>query len=240
MPAHRLHKTKKDREQAIRDKHKRYYQSNKDHIRTKRKERYRQEMILERKERNADIEEKKQAFWEQQARNEYKHSLTFNTHRLYRNTLEELRKLEKKVNEYLSDSGSTYLERSYHRYLVWTQSDIRHIETSPLEPSYKAFKSMVDAVGKISGGILNEYGAGREWKECQRLMRRIRYLIQSIDDLECAYLEQQTSTAQTGSSLLEERYSKGKLQFQDSDTGQWLDRLHCRGYIAALDEHLFG
>ncbi|KAK1218012.1 hypothetical protein PQX77_019310 [Marasmius sp. AFHP31] len=244
MPAHRLHKTKKDQQQAIKDKHKRYYQryftssdssiskflisytlqSNEDKIRAKRRERYGKERDIERKERKAAVEEKKRAFWEETAHAEYK-----------RNTLAELRTLEEKINTYLSNSGTAYLKRSYHEYLAWTQSAMRQQQSSPLELSYKTLNSMLDAVAKIGNGVLNEYGAGREWKECQRLTRRIRYLIQCIDDLEIADLEQQGSPAQTGFSVLEDRYSKGKLQFQDLATSQWLDRLHCQAYISVLD-----
>ncbi|KAK1223063.1 hypothetical protein PQX77_014062 [Marasmius sp. AFHP31] len=213
MPAHRRHKTKKDQQQATKDKHKRYYQCNEDEIRAKWRERYVKEKALERKERKAAIEEGKRVFWEETAHTEYK-----------RNTLEELRNLEKKINAYISNSGSAYLKRSYHEYLAWTQSAVRQNEPSPLELSYKTFNSMLDAVAKIGNGILNEFGAGKEWKECQRLTRRIRYLIQCIDDLEIADLEQQSGLVPTGFSVLEDRYLKGKLQFQDTATSQWLDR----------------
>ncbi|KAK1217953.1 hypothetical protein PQX77_019375 [Marasmius sp. AFHP31] len=224
MPARRRHKTKKDQGQATRDKHKLYYQRNEERIRAKRRERYGKERDFERKERKAAIEEEKRAFWEETAHTEYK-----------RNTLEELRNLEKKINTYLSNSGTTYLERSYHEYLAWTQSAVCQTQPSPLELPYKTFNSMLDAVAKIGNGILNEYGAGREWKECQRLTKRIRYLIQSMDDLEIADLEQQGGPAQVGFSVLEDRYTKGKLQFQASVTSQWLDRMHCQTYLSTLD-----
>ncbi|KAJ8095469.1 hypothetical protein PM082_023239 [Marasmius tenuissimus] len=195
-----------------------------DKIRAKRQERYAKEMDLERKERKAVIGEKKRIFWEETAHTEY-----------MQNTLGELRNLEKNINVYLSNSGSEYLKRIYHEYLAWTQSAVRQNQPSPLDLSYKTFNSMLDAVGKIGNSVLNEYGAGKEWKECQRLTRRIRYLIQCIDNLEMADLEQQSGSARTEISVLEDRYSRGKLQFQDSATGQWLDCLHCKVYISVLD-----
>ncbi|KAK1220240.1 hypothetical protein PQX77_017005 [Marasmius sp. AFHP31] len=207
MPAHRLHKTKKDRVQATRDKHKKYY-----------------EWKIERKARKAVAEKEKMLFWEGQAHREYE-----------RNTLEELRTLEKNVNQYLSNSGSTYLERIYHEYLAWMQSDIHHSQSSPLDAPNIAFNSMLDAVGKIGNGILNEHGAGKEWKQCQRFTKRIRYLLQCLANLEMVYLEEQSRA----SSVLEEAYMKGKLQFQDGTTEQWLDRLECRVYNSALDQHMF-
>ncbi|KAK1216955.1 hypothetical protein PQX77_020402 [Marasmius sp. AFHP31] len=222
MPAHRLHKSKKDREQATRDKNKKYYERNQDNIRGKRRERHVQQTKVERKARKAIVEKEKQAFWEEQAHREYQ-----------RNTLEELRTLEKNVNQYLSNSGSTYLKRIYHEYLAWMESDPR--QSSPLEAPNVAFNSMLDAVGKIGNGILNEYGAGKEWKQCQRFTKRIRYLLQCVANIEMVYLEQQDRA----SSVLEEAYTKRKLLFQDDSTGQWLDRLECRVYNSALDKHTF-
>ncbi|KAK1223733.1 hypothetical protein PQX77_013385 [Marasmius sp. AFHP31] len=151
MPARQRHKTRKEREQATRNKHQRYYESNKAQIRSKRRERYAREMAIERKERKAVAEEEKRVFWEEQA------------HRMYeRNTLAELRRLEKNVNQYLSDSGSTYLERIYHEYLAWTQLAAHHSQSSPLKAPYKTFNSMLDAVVKVGDGVLNEHGAGKE------------------------------------------------------------------------------
>ncbi|KAK1218290.1 hypothetical protein PQX77_019031 [Marasmius sp. AFHP31] len=221
MPARQRHKTQKEREQATRNKHKKYYESNKDQIRSKRRERYAKEMTIERKERKAVAEEEKRVFWEVQAQRKYE-----------RNTLAELRRLEKNVNQYLSDSGSTYLERIYHEYLAWTQSAVHHSQSSPLKIPYNTFKSMLDAVVKIGDGVLNEHGAGKEWKECQRFTRRVKYLLQCVDDLEMICLEQQNRA----SSALEEAYLKGKLQFQDGTMGQWLDRSECRVYISDLDK----
>ncbi|KAK1229290.1 hypothetical protein PQX77_007657 [Marasmius sp. AFHP31] len=224
MPAHRTHKTKKDRENATRDKHKKYYERNQDKIRAKRRERYTHQMEIERKARKAVVEKEGRVFWEDQAHREYE-----------RNTLEELRTLEKNVNQYLSNSGTTYFERIYHEYLAWMQSDIRHSQSSPLEAPNSAFNSMLDAVGKVGNGILNEYGAGKEWKQCQRFTKRVRYFLQCIANLEIVYLEQQSRA----SSALEEAYMKSKLLFQNVNTRQWLDRLECRVYNSALDQHMF-
>ncbi|KAK1219278.1 hypothetical protein PQX77_018014 [Marasmius sp. AFHP31] len=222
MPARQRHKTQKEREQATRNKHQKYYESNKFQIRSKRRERYAREMAIEQKERKAVAKEEKRVYWEEQAQRKYE-----------RNTLAELRRLEKSVNQYLSGSGSTYLERIYHEYLAWTQSAVHHSQSSPLKIPYKSFKSMLDAVVKIGDGVLNEHGAGKEWKECQRFTRRIKYLLQCVNNLEMICLEQQSRA----SSALEEAYLNGKLQFQDDIMAQWLDRLECRGYISDLDKH---
>ncbi|KAK1234213.1 hypothetical protein PQX77_002589 [Marasmius sp. AFHP31] len=217
MPAHRRHTTKQARDQALRAKNSRYYQQNKDELRSKRRAKYTKTKNRERKAAKAEKDEKQRVFWEAQAHDMYD-----------RNTLEELRSLEKRINTYLSNSGSAYFERIYHEYLAWCQSDHQHTE-SPIEFPNKVFASMMDAAVKIGNGILNEYGARKEWKECQRLTMRIRYLIQAVHNLEEVVLEQQAGDS------LEDRYSKGTLAFQRDSIRQWLDRLHVHTYIALLD-----
>ncbi|KAK1228056.1 hypothetical protein PQX77_008919 [Marasmius sp. AFHP31] len=217
MPAHRRHTTKKAREQAIRDKNSKYYQQNKDVLRSKRRVKHSNEISVKRKASKAQNDERKRAFWEAWAQDEYE-----------RDTLQQLRNLEKSVNDYLFNSGSAYFDRIFHEYLAWYQSE-EHNE-SPIELPYKVFRSMLDAVAKIGNGILNEYGAKKEWKECQRLTKRIRCLIQALDNLEEVVL-----VNEVGNSL-EDRYSKGTLAFQGELTGQWLDRLHVHTFIASLDK----
>ncbi|KAK1226515.1 hypothetical protein PQX77_010502 [Marasmius sp. AFHP31] len=174
MPAHQCRKTKKEQKQATKSKHKLYYQrylatsnsssskqltsyalhSNKERIGAKRRERYGKEKTLEQKERKAAAEENKRAFWEETAHTEYK-----------RNSLEKLQNLQKKINTYLSNSGTAYLTRSYHEYLAWTQSSVRQSQSLPLKISYKTFNSMLDTVAKIGNAVLNGYG------ECNRLVK---------------------------------------------------------------------
>ncbi|KAL0057594.1 hypothetical protein AAF712_015757 [Marasmius tenuissimus] len=217
MPAHRLHKTKKDREKATQEKNRRYYEKNKEVIRTNRRVKYAKEMNVERRELKAENEEKKRSSWETRAQEEY-HS----------NTLEKLRDLEASINTYLFNSGSAYFERIFQEYLAWSESTLQH-EPSPLELLSKVFSSMLDTVAKIGNGILNEYGAWKEWKECQRPTRRIRCLIRCADNLEEIVLE-------WGSSVLALRHSKGLLAFQEDINRRWLDRLSSCTYIALLDK----
>ncbi|KAK1215044.1 hypothetical protein PQX77_022363 [Marasmius sp. AFHP31] len=217
MPAHRRHTTKKAREQATREKNSKYYQQNKDVLRSKRRAKHTKKITFKRKASKTQNDEKKRASWEAWAQDEYE-----------RNTLQQLRNLEKAANEFLSNSGSAYFERIFHEYLAWCQSE-EHDE-SPVELSYKVFRSMLDAVAKIGNGILNEYGAKKEWKECQRLTKRIRCFIQALDNLEEVVL-----VNEVGNSL-EDRYCKGTLAFQEELTRQWLDRLHVHTYDATLDK----
>ncbi|KAK1223887.1 hypothetical protein PQX77_013221 [Marasmius sp. AFHP31] len=212
MPARRRHTTKQAREQALRAKNSKYYQQNKDEIRSKRRAKHAKTINRERKAVKAEKDEKQRVFWEAQAHDVYDS-----------NALEELRSLEKRINAYLSNSGSAYFERIFHEYLAWCQSDHQHTD-SPIELPNKVFASMMDAAAKIGNGILNEYGARKEWKQCQRLTMRIRYLIQAVDNLEEVVLEHQAGDS--ASDSLEERYSKGTLAFQRDYMRQWLDRLH--------------
>ncbi|KAL0057328.1 hypothetical protein AAF712_016035 [Marasmius tenuissimus] len=156
MPARRHHTTRKARECATREKNNQYYQRNKNEIRAKRRAKYAEEIELERRSAKAKTVESKKMFWEAQAQTEYKG-----------NTLVDLRSLEDNINKFICNSGSAYLERIFQEYLVWTQSDHQHKTESPLELPYKVFNSMMDAVAKVGNGILNEYGARKEWKECQ-------------------------------------------------------------------------
>ncbi|KAJ8092171.1 hypothetical protein PM082_023998 [Marasmius tenuissimus] len=161
---------------------------------------------LECKSAKAKVVESKRVLWEARAQAEYKG-----------NTLADLRDLKNNINEFLCNSGSTYLEQIYKEYLAWTQSDHQHNTESPLELPYKVFNSMMDTVAKVRNAILNEYGARKERKECQQLTTRIQYLIQALSNLEEVFL--------VGESL-EDGYSKGKLVFQGDFTRQWLERLH--------------
>ncbi|KAL0564974.1 hypothetical protein V5O48_017061 [Marasmius crinis-equi] len=141
----------------------------------------------------------------------------------------QLWELESAINEELAGSGSQYLERLYREWVAW-----KHVDSglpSPLEIPYKLFNSMLDCVAKIGNGILNEFGAYKEWKECWRLTRRIREIFYCIDDLEMAVLEGEGST-----QVLEDRYAQGKLSFQGNLTRAWVDREVCATYIPLLDK----
>ncbi|KAJ8079191.1 hypothetical protein PM082_021691 [Marasmius tenuissimus] len=121
----------------------------------------------------------------------------------------------------------SYFDRLYYEYQAWTLCDPRP-EKSPIELPFNLFNSMTNAVAKIGNAILNEYGAGKEWKECRRLTKRIWYLIQCINDMEMAVLE--------GNNMLETRHTQGKLLYQDKDVQHWVNRAHARVYIQSLDE----
>ncbi|KAJ8078236.1 hypothetical protein PM082_000442 [Marasmius tenuissimus] len=213
MPARRQHKTKAEQEQAARNKHKSYYARNRETILSKKRVKYGHDKSLQSKARKDENEEEKTALWEAKASEEHQ-----------TRSLERLRNLEQSINEELRQSAThSYFERLYHEYQAWHTCD-NHTEKSPIELPFKLFSSMTNAVAKIGNAILNEYGAGKEWNKCRRLTKRIRYLIQCIDDMECAVLE--------GNNLLETRHIQNKLLYQDQVVQHWVNRAHARIYAA--------
>ncbi|KAL0063054.1 hypothetical protein AAF712_010080 [Marasmius tenuissimus] len=238
MPARRQHKTKAEQEQAARNKHKSYYARNRETILSKKRVKYGHDKSLQSKARKDENEEEKTALWEAKASEEhqtYASILSYITsgqdsdsYLQFRRSLERLRNLEQSINEELRQSAThSYFERLYHEYQAWHTCD-NHTEKSPIELPFKLFSSMTNAVAKIGNAILNEYGAGKEWNECRRLTKRIRYLIQCIDDMECAVLE--------GNNLLETRHIQNKLLYQDQVVQHWVNRAHARIYVRSLDE----
>ncbi|KAK1226509.1 hypothetical protein PQX77_010517 [Marasmius sp. AFHP31] len=227
MPAHRKHKSKEAQRQASLHKSKTYYQRNREDILAKKRDAYAKVAARSRKLRKQEVDEEKRALWEAKSQTELK-----------TNSLQRLRALEESINREISNSGSGYLERLFAEFLAWTRTstEARFPLISPLELPFKVFNSMLDAVAKIGNAILNEYGPYSEWKECQRLTRRIRCLIRCANEWECTYLEHQMETDVEGKSMLEDMYSKGKLEFQGAMTRQWLDRTSVRRYLAALDK----
>ncbi|KAJ8092808.1 hypothetical protein PM082_023637 [Marasmius tenuissimus] len=155
MPAPRRYKTQKEKEEATIAKHNRYYARNRDQILEKRRARYSRQRNMNQMAQKHDREERKRAEWEAQQKKEYE-----------TNTLLALRELEEKINSELGGSGSTYFERLFREYLEWTGTKPRPRE-SPLKLPFKMFNSMTDVVAKIGNGILNEYGSGIQWRECQ-------------------------------------------------------------------------
>ncbi|KAL0061239.1 hypothetical protein AAF712_011945 [Marasmius tenuissimus] len=127
---------------------------------------------------------------------------TRNKHKAYYACNQEMI-LAKKRTKYTRDSindelwqsaTQSYFERLYYEYQAWHSCDPQ-TKNSPIELPFKLFSSMTNAVAKIGNAILNEFGAGKEWNECWRLTKRIRYFILCIDDMEIAVLE--------GNNLLE-------------------------------------
>ncbi|KAK1224572.1 hypothetical protein PQX77_012526 [Marasmius sp. AFHP31] len=227
MPAHRKHKSKEAQRQASARKSKTYYQQNRDEILTKKRDTYAKTVARKRKLRKQEVDEEKRALWEAKSQTEIKTS-----------SLKRLRALEESINRELSNSGSGYLERLFAEFLAWTQTspEAQVSPISPLELPFKLFSSMLDTVAKIGNAILNEYGPYAEWKECQRLTRRIRCLIRCANEWECTHLEHQMEVNTESKSLLEDMYLNGKLEFQGVMTRQWLDRVSVKRYIAALDK----
>ncbi|KAK1225823.1 hypothetical protein PQX77_011234 [Marasmius sp. AFHP31] len=227
MPARRKHKTKEAQRQASQHKSKTYYQRNREEILAKKRATYGKAAARDRKLRKQEVDEEKRALWETKSQTEVK-----------TDPLKRLRALEENINCELSNSGSGYLERLFAEFLAWTQispeAEISPI--SPLELPFKVFSSMLDTVAKIGNAILNEYGPYAEWKECQRLTRRIRCLIRCANEWECMHLEHQMQADAEGKSVLEDLYLNGKLEFQGVLARQWLDRASVRRYIATLDK----
>ncbi|KAJ8090819.1 hypothetical protein PM082_024732 [Marasmius tenuissimus] len=221
MPALRRYKTQKEKQEATAAKHRRYYQRHHEQILEKQRERYVKQTTLKKKNAKNAREEQKRAIWEDQKKMEYGSD-----------TLDALRDLEKSINTELGGSGSAYLERLFREYLEWTGVNPRP-QASPLEVPFKLFHSMTDVVAKIGNGILNEYGSGIQWRECQRLTLRIRYLTQCANELEEVVLQTEAGKG-VAYSVLERRFDEGKLMFQGT-TKEWLDREACRVFVPALD-----
>ncbi|KAK1233219.1 hypothetical protein PQX77_003628 [Marasmius sp. AFHP31] len=222
MPARCKHKTKKEQREASLQRFKTYYQKNREVILAKKQVAYKKAATQNWKLRKQEIDERKRDMWETKSQTENKVD-----------SVKQLRLLEENINQELLNSGSQYLERLFAEYLAWTQLP-SETDVSPLELAFKVFSSMLDAVAKIGNAILNEYGAYGEWKECQRLTRRIRCFIHCMNEWETTYLENQTQGK--GGGTLEDLYSKAKLAFQGPLTKEWLDRVSVKRYIAALDK----
>ncbi|KAJ8088025.1 hypothetical protein PM082_013576 [Marasmius tenuissimus] len=221
MPAARRYKTQKEKQEATAAKHKRYYQRNHEQILEKRRARYEKQRSSKQQNMKTIREKRKSEAWEDQKKKEYQ-----------TNTLQALRELEESINSELEGSGSAYFERLFREYLEWTRVDPRP-QASPLELPFKVFNSMIDVVAKIGNGILNEYGSGKQWRECQRLTLRIRYLTQCANEFEEVVLQTEAEKG-LAYQVLEGRFDKGKLMFQGS-TKEWLNRKSCRDFIPALD-----
>ncbi|KAK1230216.1 hypothetical protein PQX77_006703 [Marasmius sp. AFHP31] len=226
MPAHRKHKTKKAQQQASAQKSREYYERNQEAILAKKRMKYTKEAARQRKLQKQENDESKWADWEAKLQTETNSD-----------SLKQLRSLEENINQELLNSGSEYLERLFTEFLAWTQSSLES-NTSPLELTFKIFSSMLDSVAKIGNVILNEYGAYAEWKECQRLTRRIRYLIQCVNEWEVTHLEHQTRGVNSeGRTVLEVHYLESKLEFQQALMKQWLDRVSVKTYITELNKY---
>ncbi|KAK1231427.1 hypothetical protein PQX77_005452 [Marasmius sp. AFHP31] len=167
MPARRLHKTKTEQERAARNKHRGYYNRNRETILSKKRKKYSDHTTQESLARKDKNEEKKRALWEARAAEEIQPQ----------KSIERLRDLERAINAEINSSATQpYFERLYYEFLTWSSCDPRP-SNSPIELPFKLFGSMLNSVANIGNAILNEYGAiGKEWKEAQRLTRRIRYL----------------------------------------------------------------
>ncbi|KAJ8095389.1 hypothetical protein PM082_023159 [Marasmius tenuissimus] len=217
MPTRRQHKTKAEQEQATRNKHKAYYARHRETILLKKRAHHSHDRTRRCKARKDRNEEEKRASWEARAAEEHQS-----------HSLDRLRSLEQSINKELQQSAKqSYFDWLYHEYQAWTSCKPQP-EKSLIELPFKLFSSMTNAVAKIGNAILNEYGAKKEWNECRRLTKRIRYFIQCIDDMEIAVLE--------GNNLLETRHTQGKLLYQDKVVQCWLNRPHARVYIRSLDE----
>ncbi|KAL0573315.1 hypothetical protein V5O48_008636 [Marasmius crinis-equi] len=249
MPAHRRHKTKTAQVQAVSERNKKYYEKNREALLSQKRTKYNELRAEDRKQKKAERDEKTRKEWEDVVHAEHSEtptSLAVWFH--FRTSLEQLRGLEKRINEHLGfGNGSGYMERLFHEFLAYKDkkegSDASFGEiplllnllpssnVSPLELPNKVLGAMLDTLAKIGNAILNEYGSGKEWNECKRLTLRVQYLIQSIDDFEITLLEER----ELGGKSLAEKFLEGELMFQRCFVSAWLDRDSVAGYVRSLD-----
>ncbi|KAL0060978.1 hypothetical protein AAF712_012209 [Marasmius tenuissimus] len=198
MPAHKIYTTKKQQEEALRKKYRKYYVSNRETILERKRLKYLTQVNEERRARKAERLREQLGKWYNLLEQEYDSDI-----------LEELYSLESHINVELDLYGSQYMERLYTEYQCWNEVGL-DLDNSPLEVSLILFNLALEIAGKISTAILHKFGTGREWNSSKRLIRRIRIILLCLQDLEDTVIRASVGAGIEG--LREQKSNSARLQ----------------------------
>ncbi|KAK1233915.1 hypothetical protein PQX77_002899 [Marasmius sp. AFHP31] len=242
MPAHKIHTTKKQQQEALRRKYRKYYVLNREAILARKRMRHLDRIIADRRARKAERLKEQLRKWYDLLEREYE-----------RDTLEELFELESHVNIELDIFGSAYMARLYSEYLGWNDLGL-DLDNSPLEVPLILFNIALEIAAKISAAVLNEFGSSPEWNTSKRLIRRIKLILSCLQEMEVVvtmtsagagiegFREQRSKTERLqgkghskGREELAGRHAQGLLLFQQEFEKGWLDRYSCKTSEPRLD-----
>ncbi|THU93968.1 hypothetical protein K435DRAFT_861032 [Dendrothele bispora CBS 962.96] len=210
MPRPKIHKTKEQRILANRLKSSKHYERYKDSINQKRRDQYQAQVKANSLTDSIERKKRQEAF-----RHIAVSQLFLDLHSindLSRDPIVEIHRVQRSLDRATDYSPSSYLEKIYQKHQLWLRNDQVSSE-SPVTQAVSQFEDLFESSKPLTHNILQEFGYGSEYLEASRIQKRIRRIVECLEDLELARME----------GTLDSLYQLHRLRFQDTATIHYID-----------------
>ncbi|KAK7019681.1 hypothetical protein VNI00_018003 [Paramarasmius palmivorus] len=215
MPRKKIYRTKEEKRKANCEKSARYYKRNQNNIKAKSKE-YMRELraSLKKEAESAEVAARRanrDANWRRINRREQQYC------KKYSHTSDvcwRVGDLQNSLDQDLGRSAYDWLDRVYQDYQERAMSSSPSMKC-PLDTAANMLLSYIRTMEDLSQEVINQFGAGDDWRCSRQFIKRVRLLLESCYDMETKIIDPD--------KCLEDSYSRGELSFQKKEIRAWID-----------------